>query len=106
MVSCTSWTCTGRTAAWSASGFGSETFAKRAFDCLNMYVFPNEDSLLFAFYYKPKQPVPFHLNGWNVYNPLAEFKRLGHTQQGAARVQQQQGLPPVDVVPGAAGAAG
>ena len=29
-------------------GFGSQTFAKRAFDCLNMYIFPSEDSLVSA----------------------------------------------------------
>ena len=27
-------------------GFGSETFAKRAFDCLNMFVFPNQDDFV------------------------------------------------------------
>ena len=58
-------------------GFGSSNFAKRAFDTLNVYVFPNDDTLLFAFYYKLKHAVPAHLNGWNMYNPVAEFKRLG-----------------------------
>ena len=63
-------------------GFGSSNFAKRAFDTLNVYVFPNDDTLLFAFYYKLKHPVPPHLNGWNLYNPIAEFKRLGIPNRG------------------------
>ena len=57
-------------------GFGSSNFAKQTFDMLNVFVFPNNDTLLFAFYYKLKHTVPPQLNGWNVYNPLAEFKRL------------------------------
>ena len=63
-------------------GFGSSNFAKKAFDTLSAFVFPNDDTLLFAFYYKLKHAVPPHLNGWNLYNPIAEFKRLGIPNRG------------------------
>jgi len=58
-------------------GFRHWEEAKRAYDCLDMYVFPAKEEFLFAFYYKIKTPLPEHLNGWNLYDPIAEFARQG-----------------------------
>uniref|UniRef100_A0A6G1SAR2 phosphatidylinositol-3,5-bisphosphate 3-phosphatase n=1 Tax=Aceria tosichella TaxID=561515 RepID=A0A6G1SAR2_9ACAR len=44
------------------------------FEKLQQYAFPLNNKLaLFAFDYKEK----YHVNGWQVYEPIAEYKRLG-----------------------------
>jgi hypothetical protein len=58
-------------------GFMKFDEAKRAYDCIGSYVFPQKDEFLFAFYYKIKTPIPEHLDGWNLYDPIEEFKRQG-----------------------------
>lgn len=58
-------------------GFPKFDECKRAYDCLNLYVFPAKDEYLFAFYYKLRAPIPAHLDGWNLYDPIEEFKRQG-----------------------------
>lgn len=58
-------------------GFGKLDEHKRAYDCLAQYVFPLKDEFLFAFYYRLRVPLPPALDGWNVYDPLSEFKRQG-----------------------------
>jgi myotubularin-related protein 1/2 len=58
-------------------GFMKFDECKRAYDCLNQYVFPAKEEYLFAFYYRLKTPIPAHLDGWNLYDPIEEFKRQG-----------------------------
>lgn len=44
------------------------------FEKLQQYAFPNNNKLpIFAFEYKEKYP----MNGWQVYEPIAEYQRLG-----------------------------
>jgi hypothetical protein len=58
-------------------GFAKIDECKRSFDCLSQYVFPAKDEYMFAWSYKLKVPLPAHLDGWNVYDPLMEFVRQG-----------------------------
>lgn len=58
-------------------GFLKIDECKRAFDCLTQYVFPSKEEFLFAFYYRIKTPLPKHLNGWEIYDPLEEVARQG-----------------------------
>ena len=44
-------------------GFMKFDECKRAYDCLQQYVFPPKEEYLFAFYYRIKTPIPAHLDG-------------------------------------------
>ncbi len=61
-------------------GFATDEMCKRASMCLEQYVFPNKDDYLFAFdHFRDikKRGIPPEMDGWNLYDPLQEFKRMG-----------------------------
>lgn len=75
------------------------------FEKLQQYAFPFNNKLsLFAFDYKEKYPV----NGWQVYEPIAEYKRLGSITETwkITKINENYELcdsyPPILVVPSAA----
>lgn len=75
------------------------------FEKLQQYAFPFNNKLtLFAFDYKEKYP----LNGWQVYEPIAEYKRLGSITETwkITRINENYDLcdsyPAILVVPSAA----
>lgn len=55
----------------------AEKQCRQACQCLEQYVFPKRDEYLFAFYYKPSQPIPPELDGWKLYNVQEEYLRMG-----------------------------
>lgn len=50
---------------------------RRVFDCLMQYIFPPKIEFVFAFYHRNKLVIPAECDGWNLYNPVEEFSRLG-----------------------------
>jgi hypothetical protein len=44
-------------------GFVDADMIKRAMDCLTLYVFPDQDEYLFAFFYKPKAQIAADIDG-------------------------------------------
>lgn len=60
-------------------GFESQEEFSRSFEGLKRYVFPEAPDQVFAFYYKSfaKGLLPPSLDGWTLYNPIAEYARQG-----------------------------
>lgn len=56
---------------------------QQAQHCLETYIFSSQPGLLFAFDYgRLVQPsIPAELDGWRLYDPLAEFRRQGLPNQ-------------------------
>jgi len=50
--------------------------AERIYTIIRTYIYTSEDSLYFAFNYRPKYSTNVR-NGWSVYNKLAEYTRMG-----------------------------
>ena len=50
--------------------------AKNIIKRFETFAFPDNESLFFAFFHKPQFP-PTIKNGWEIYNPLTEYKRMG-----------------------------
>lgn len=58
-------------------GFDASDTCKNAYNVLQQYVFPSKIDYMFAFYYKLSEPVPDNLDGWKLFDPEREFKRMG-----------------------------
>lgn len=63
----------GREFRFSFSSFDKDNLGEKIHERLKMFVFSEDIKFAFAFAYKGEYPI----NGWEVYNDIKEWKRMG-----------------------------